>query len=370
MKRKRDSGVDFEGEEDAAVADFSSPHGPAMIGPTPQRDGIVLGLFDLLPAGTPSRSRVVFAEVTPNDLQTPSRKVGKADSEASLESRMRRDKTPVSVGKRFLLDTFVTPKKRKLNEEGTPTSLFKGFSTPAFLRRSTALDIIDEDNEPTPRPAPWNRRGFGRSLSSVIQSMKQQEEDRLEAEEDRLDDEADIMREMEMEAEGIFVPKRAKIPAVLVEDSQAPMPLGPDRGIGSDDEDDEENAADGLDRNGKPRKVWKKRGMKRQTRRSIRESALQTIDSYRLMHIQYDPTLQNQSPSNLSRHKRIPTPRLALPKPSKTRTIYRPATKILRMNQSTPVTHLTRRKRGRRKTRKPRLPLWSRLSLKRRQQDR
>lgn len=98
----------------------------------------------------------------------------------------------------------------------------------------------------------------------MIQSLKKQEEDRL-------DEEADIMREMEMEAEGIFVPRKPRISDVLVEDSQAPMALGPDRGIESE-EDEDEKAEDGLNQNGQPRKVWKKRGQKRQTRRVISKS--------------------------------------------------------------------------------------------------
>ncbi|KAF2878114.1 DNA replication and checkpoint protein-domain-containing protein [Massariosphaeria phaeospora] len=255
-KRKR--------EEDVSVVDeigpveLLSPQGPTVIGPTPQRNGIVLGLFDFLPAETPSKRRPILGIVEANVLRTPSKSTGKAQSEASQESRTRGDKTPQSAGKRFLLDKFVTPKKRKVEEEGTPTSMFKGLSTPAFLRRNNVLDIIDEDDEATLRPAPWKRRGLGRSLSSMIQSMKK-------VEEDRLDEEADIMRELEMEAEGIPVPKKRNVPEVLVEDSQAPMPLGPDRGSESDD--DEETKETG-DVNGRPTKIWKKRGQKRQTRRT------------------------------------------------------------------------------------------------------
>lgn len=240
-----------------------------MIGPTPQRDGIVLGLFDLLPAETPSKRRIVLGDVVPNMLQTPSKNNGKAESETSIESRARGEKTPLSTGKRFLLDRFVTPKKRKLDDQGMPTSALKGFSTPSFLRRDNVLEVVDEDedHETTPRPAPWKRRGLGRSLSSMIQSLKKQEEDLKQQEDERLDEEAEIMREMEMEAEGIFVPPRkSRVPDILVEDSQVQMPLGPDRGIESEESDAE---ADNLGRNGQPRKVWKKRGQKRTTRRVI-----------------------------------------------------------------------------------------------------
>jgi hypothetical protein len=261
-KRKRDSLLSLEAAGKQSPEKLASPEGPEKIGPTPQRDGIVLGLFDFLPAETPSKRRSALSEVTPNVLQTPRK--NDAASETSVESRARGERTPQSVGKRFMLDKFVTPKKRKRGEHGTPSSSMKEFATPLFLRRDAVLDPITEDQEPTPRPAPWKRRGLGRSLSSMIQSLKKQEEDRL-------DEEADIMREMEMEAEGISVPKKSTKPDVQVEDSQHPMPLGVD-GAYSDEENDENVADNGLDVNGQPRKVWKKRGQKRQTRRVISKS--------------------------------------------------------------------------------------------------
>jgi hypothetical protein len=92
----------------------------------------------------------------------------------------------------------------------------------------------------------------------MIQAMKKDEDDKL-------DEEADIMREMEMEEAGISLPpKKSKIPQVQIEDSQAPMPLGPDRGLETDEDEDEEPE---LGPDGKPRRVWKKKGLKRQTRR-------------------------------------------------------------------------------------------------------
>ncbi|CAA9957197.1 Drc1-Sld2 domain containing protein [Pyrenophora teres f. maculata] len=259
MKRKRD-------EEDSLLENIDqdqllSPQGPTVIGPTPQRDGIVLGLFDELPFAydTPSKPRNVLGDMGLNVPQTPSRRIQDAASETSLESRARGERTPLSAGKRFLLNQFVTPKKRRLDEQGTPSSAL-GLATPAFLRRDNVLSAIDEENEATPRPAPWKRRGLVRSLSTMIQAMKKDENDKL-------DEEADIMREMEMEEQGISRPrKKAKTPQLLVEDSQAPMPLGPDRGFESEDNSEEEPE---LGADGKPRKAWKKKGLKRQTRRVI-----------------------------------------------------------------------------------------------------
>lgn len=298
MKRKREDEV---AKEDVGVeADLLSPQGPTVIGPTPQRDGIVLGLFDLPPAGTPSKKRAILADVELNVLQTPSRKLQGAASETSLESRARGERTPLSTGKRFLFNQFVTPKKRKLEEEGTPTSTLRGLATPAFLRRHNVMSAIEETDENTPRPAPWKRRGLGRSLSAMIQAMRKEEDDEL-------DEQADIMREMEMEEEGIPVPKRAKQPGIvmakqpdiIIEDSQAPMPLGPDRGLES--EEDTEGEPE-LGQDGKPRRVWKKKGLKRQTRRVISKSCILSLAAT-ANHIQCGPTLPNLNPNRVCRSK-------------------------------------------------------------------
>jgi hypothetical protein len=258
MKRKLGEEEDHSENTADLLAELLSPQGPTMIGPTPQRDGIVLGLFDMLAAETPSKRRKVLGDVGLNVPQTPSRRFQDAASETSLESRARGERTPLSTGKRFLLNQFVTPKKRKLDAEGTPSSTTRGLATPAFLRRDNVLSAIDEEDEATPRLAPWKRRGLGRSLSSMIQAMRKDEDDRL-------DEEADIMRELEMEEDGIPAPRKARVPQILVEDSQMAMPLGPDRGFESEADSEEES---GLGRDGKPRKVWKKKGLKRQTRRT------------------------------------------------------------------------------------------------------
>ncbi|KAF1931563.1 uncharacterized protein M421DRAFT_55427 [Didymella exigua CBS 183.55] len=255
LKRKRRE--ESATQEADAASEYLSPQGPAFIGPTPQRDGIVLGLFDNLNAETPSKRRIIFGEIEPNVFQTPTKKDTEAASEASSASRIRGERTPLSITKRNLFNQFVTPKKRKLDEEGTPNSTLRGLATPAFLRRDNALDRIEESDETTPRPAPWKRRGTVRSLSAMIQNMRKDEDDRL-------DEEADIMRELEMEEEGICAPSKSRLSEVQVNDSQMEMPLGVDRGESEDEESEEEE----LGRDGQPRKVWKKKGLKRQTRRT------------------------------------------------------------------------------------------------------
>ncbi|KAJ8110266.1 hypothetical protein OPT61_g6841 [Boeremia exigua] len=256
LKRKREA--DTTAKEVEVAPEYFSPQGPAFIGPTPQRDGIVLGLFDNLSAETPSKRRIIFGEIEPNVFQTPTKKDTEAASEASPASRIRGERTPLSITKRNLFNQFVTPKKRRLDEEGTLSSTLKGLATPAFLRRDNTLDRIEEADETTARPAPWKKRGMVRSLSAMIQNMRKDEDDRL-------DEEADIMRELELEEEGLSAPAKSGRSHVQVMDSQVEMPLGPDRGLESEqeEEDDEEVGPDG-----KPRRVWKKKGLKRQTRRT------------------------------------------------------------------------------------------------------
>jgi len=173
-------------------------------------------------------------------------------------------------------------KRKREDEQSTPSGARGSAETPAFLRRidmgpfSSRLDTLAEVDEPSllgAREPPFKKRGLVRSLSAIIRNLKQQEED--EADEDLA-----MMREMEQEEEagGGGVPSRLsttarpKEPEILVEDSQIEMPLGPDGEIDSDAEEDD-NVDDGLDANGQPRKTYKKRGQKRTTRRVIMRPA-------------------------------------------------------------------------------------------------
>ncbi|KAH0088150.1 hypothetical protein KCU96_g9050, partial [Aureobasidium melanogenum] len=184
------------------------------------------------------------------------------------------DRTPASSSKRFLLDSFVstTPPKRKREDDepthATPSSA-KGLSTPAFLRRTSNMLIMDtlveeaeNDHEMKSmnigrmRQPPFKKRGLVRSLSSMIQGMRKQEDDRL-------DEELEMMREME-NVDDDHEPAK---PAVQVEDSQVVMPLGPDQAIESEESEEEETDT------GVFRKPWKKKGLKRQTKRVIMRPA-------------------------------------------------------------------------------------------------
>lgn len=275
-----------------------------FVGPTPQKDGRVLGLFDMLSpmkadttdAASPMK-RVVLGTVDGNAAPTtPSKRTSLApEVGATPENAGKYSRTPQSMGKRFMLDKFVTPSKRtRLGESGpdnlmamtfTPTSMSNEarMFTPAFLRRenrvaSTALEHLIEDDgddtadgatERSPSKAVPQRShafaarqpGFGRTLSRSLSSMIA---DMRKAEDDHLDEEMDLLREVESgnTATGDKLQNHAAVssgpPALLVEDSQK---LGPD---GASDSD-ESNAVPMDVR----RRTWKKKGQKRQTRRVI-----------------------------------------------------------------------------------------------------
>nr|OQO17114.1 hypothetical protein B0A51_16208 [Rachicladosporium sp. CCFEE 5018] len=226
-------------------------HIKCLLGPTPQRDGQVLGIFDMLEGNTPSKSGA-DAGTDAIIAATPSKSI---KSIASLDALSR---TPQSSGTRRFLDRFAgTPLKRKRDtlDVGTPGTSKRAFSTPAFLRRSFPLAQIEEDHEDLPAMLPPlpPRRSLARSLSSIIRDMKKSEDKRME-------DDWDVLNELEAEDRG-----EVRRPEVLVDDSQE-MPLGPDQGP-EESEDEFDPAAHGaLGPNGLPRKVWKKKGLKRTTK--------------------------------------------------------------------------------------------------------
>ncbi|KAK3699332.1 hypothetical protein LTR37_016484 [Vermiconidia calcicola] len=227
------------------------------LGPTPQKDGEILGIFDMLPAATPSRGDATTRIAsTPIVGATPSKATALASSEPTVS------RTPQSSGKRFYLDAFAgTPLKRKRGEEHyTPNTAKRQYATPSFLRRSFPLAAIDEEQDSLGVPPPFRKKGLVRSLSTIIQGLKRQEEERM-------NDDWDVMNEIEAEECGET--GRPSAPKVLVEDSQVVnLPLGPDQGDQSSDEASDVDPG-ALDANGKPRKVWKKKGLKRQTKRVI-----------------------------------------------------------------------------------------------------
>lgn len=240
-----------------------SPAVPTSIGPTPQRDGRVLGLFDLLggaDAETPSKGAGnqdtnSFAQIQ----ATPSKSASGLDADSTIKL----GRTPQSSSKQRMLDGFMTPlKKRDEYTAGkSPSSVSRlQFATPAFLRRAP-MPPVDENGEfKSPNPIRLPRKPLVRGLSSIVASLRK-------VEEEQLDDDLEALHEMENEAaSGAPKPEPKSKPTeedVLVEDSQAPnMLLG-----GFDDEAMYDSPVeDDVDRNGQPLRVFKKKGQKRTTR--------------------------------------------------------------------------------------------------------
>lgn len=241
-----------------------SPAMPTSIGPTPQKNGRILGMFDLLEENTenlPPHGSVV-APNNPNIQATPSK------NPASEMEDSRLGRTPMSSSKRNLLNTFMTPSRRKSDNPlgaRTPSSVSKlHLNTPAFLRRAP-MPTVDEDGQCLSPPAPLRlpRKPLGRSLSSVVAGLRKLEEEKL-------DDDLEALREMEGEDETTStsvvkpaIPTSKAAPEILEPDSQAPQLLG-----GFDDEGLYDSPTEEVKgRDGQPLRVYKKKGQKRTTRK-------------------------------------------------------------------------------------------------------
>ncbi|KAL8909286.1 MAG: hypothetical protein Q9207_000296 [Kuettlingeria erythrocarpa] len=272
----------------SAVPDLppGSPYGTPVahrksIGPTPQKNGRVLGLFDLLTPSssfrTPSK-RQSLAPLPANAAGTPTGAKDDCQTEKPVSSIKRQSRSPPSASKRTHLASFLTPSARRIAdisrtpEATTSVSNLRYDDTPAFLRRdsqrfSQNRHTGDEENENgetawspvavrTIRPKP-----AGRGLSALVKGLR-------EMEEAKLDEELDMLRELEEGEETAQATKANNAPRVCVEDSQVPdMPLGPDGQGDSESEDLEALEAEGKGRDGRPLRVWKKKGQKRTTRR-------------------------------------------------------------------------------------------------------
>jgi hypothetical protein len=234
---------------------------PVMLGPTPQKNGIFIGIFDHLPAETPSHERTALSEVNINAPATPSKIAATPEFERSKYTR-----TPMSEGRRFLLDQFVTPRKRKQQEEEqerTPSSIAKRFMTPAFFRQYTQpLDTISEET-PKPRPLP-GRRPFLKTLSSMIKEIR-------DAEEEKADADLDVLRDLENDEKSGDPEAKEISNASFKEVETKPADLDRDGFKESDVEAEinEINEAEQAEaeKSGIFKKIWKKKGLKRQTKR-------------------------------------------------------------------------------------------------------
>ena len=230
---------------------------PLILGPTPQKDGKFLGIFDLLHSGTPNKS--ALEGLQSNIVATPS-KFEKPTNSSDVEIAAKGSRTPASSSKRFLLDSLVTPMKRKSEEDGTPSFCRGLLATPSFLRRDNPVLAAVIGGAPSPEiPRPLKRKPIGRSLSNIIEELRKVED----ASASTYEDDLDAMRELEG-AES----RRSNIQKMIAEDSPADVTLDVDGFVPSDFGDDVESATE-MEVNGAPHKPWRKKGLKRQTKRVI-----------------------------------------------------------------------------------------------------
>lgn len=271
----------------------------SSIGPTPQKDGRVLGLFDALSSEgsrgnsgsrgggkTPSKRRVALLPLTENMLQaTPSKREKRTTTTTTTEQELLESAS--KKRQQALLATVTTPSKNRVHQGFTPISqrsLAKSLfdETPAFLRRRSQnmrFSAVgkDEDEAGDDGSDTWSpvairklRPPAGRGLSALVRKLR-------EMEDEHLDDEMAILRDLESGDDDDDAPsqhtKPKEAPAVMVGDSQvADMPLGPDRAI----ESEEEGGGDGdaAVKENEPSKFRKKKGQKRTTRKVVMKPSI------------------------------------------------------------------------------------------------
>ncbi|RAQ44509.1 DNA replication regulator sld2 [Aspergillus flavus] len=194
------------------------------IGPTPQRDGKALGLFDLLSesggsTATPTAARL--ASVRGAAAQTPSKRKTLdtiAEEEEEEEDGPRGDRTPASASKSYMLSAlFATPTtwryatmmdnrndaiRREPSPQPSANDAGQGApesETPAFLRRSnSARYAASNPNGEGLSPINVRKRPrfVGKGLSALVQGLRDMEEEHL-------DNELDVLREIEAEQAGM-----------------------------------------------------------------------------------------------------------------------------------------------------------------------
>lgn len=211
-------------------------HGRDTIGPTPQRTGRVLGLFE---------SFIDVAASPAQDTTSNGNTNGTGNKEA----------------------TTMTPRKRKADQV---------FETPSFLRQRAPADITEVGSPSSfvPRPFAPPKRG----LSTLVQELRQME---AEAEAEAFDDDEAVLREMEGLPPLPPKPKPSGFgslfsigggrslfdPVDPTSEPDLPPPL-PD-GAWAEDHAVDEN----LGKEDPNASKWKKKGLKRQHRRVISTSS-------------------------------------------------------------------------------------------------
>ena len=237
---------------------------------------MVLGLFDALSSGlgskTPSKPK---SSSTPDKIvqATPTKASStKVDEITSAMTGRRHHRSPLSASNNFGLNQYLTPSARRVLKSSTPGSQ-RGVSklrfddTPAFLRRDSQRTLAfpgKKNAEPlseilwSPIAVRKQPMPAGRGLSALVKGLRDMEDERL-------DEELDLLRDIE-DAD-VDCGKVQETGSLDDNDQRTDMPLGPDGGLDSQDDSAHEN--EGKGRDGKPLKVWEKKGQKRTTRKVI-----------------------------------------------------------------------------------------------------
>ncbi|PUU83917.1 DNA replication/checkpoint protein [Tuber borchii] len=208
------------------------------VGPTPQKTGKVLGLFESFVdiEATPKKAR---DRVSASPVST--RKAGNANGEG------------VNGGANGGGE-FATPRKRKAEEisVGSAKKCEEEFTTPSFLRRDSSRfqPLVESPPVPLPmRPV--------RGLSSMVAELRKMEGEAIEEE---FADDEEAMKEMEvLDGEPSLPPLKKQ------RDEEVEVGIG-DLPPGAFAEEAIVDESEGEDKD-KPK--WKKKGLKRQTKRTI-----------------------------------------------------------------------------------------------------
>ncbi|KAF4594959.1 DNA replication regulator SLD2 [Ophiocordyceps camponoti-floridani] len=163
-----------------------SPTKVTWLGPTPQKEGRVLGLLDLL-TSTPTKAnkhspspRGKDAPRTPSktlDLQATARKLTPSQSTSPSKRQRHMSTTPRRYRGELALGATPTPKSAHLHSE-----------TPSFLRRRQALAEETESKPLAPLKLP--RKPLIRGLSDIVAGLRR-------VEEEALDEDLEALREVE-----------------------------------------------------------------------------------------------------------------------------------------------------------------------------
>ncbi|KAK2857305.1 hypothetical protein FQN49_004834 [Arthroderma sp. PD_2] len=202
------------------------------IGPTPQRDGKALGLFDLI--GSPSeKTPRANRHITVGDItQTPSRKVAGTPSTggSATARRLRYASTPLSSARKFYLSSFfATPTANRCltidENEGADDNTRRALEseTPSFLRRKNFLSPAAKNrarspgvHSPVPVAVCMPQKLFGKGISSFAKRLQDgqnaNQEETVDDAEDRVE-ETQIFSDHQVDGDGGGNPDVHKSPS-------------------------------------------------------------------------------------------------------------------------------------------------------------